>query len=262
VYFVTQSPTDVPETVLGQLGNRVQHALRAFTPKDQRAVKTAADTFRPNPELDTARVITELAVGEALVSLLDERGTPAPVDRALVAPPRSRLGTITPEERANVIRMSPIAGRYDQVVERESAFEQLQGQAQGAVPQGASGSPAPQTETQPVAWPSAPSSGQAPQPGGWPTAPSGPAQPRPQATSSGRRPILQPGPQQPQEQGGIMGTLGSILGGGTTGGAAGGRQRQGLGETIVKSFGRNVAGTVGRTVATQILRGIFGSMRR
>jgi uncharacterized protein len=257
VYFVTQSPTDVPETVLGQLGNRVQHALRAFTPKDQRAVKTAADTFRPNPELDTARVITELAVGEALVSLLDEHGTPAPVERAMVAPPRSRLGAITPEERAAVMQMSPVTGKYEQTVDRESAFEQLHGQPAAAQPQqpAATGWGAPPTVNQPVSWPGAP--GSAPAPGE-------PAQ-RPQMTSAGRRPIFQPGQGQQQEQapqGGIMGTLGSILGGATTGGAAGGRTRQGLGETMVKSFGRNVAGTVGRTVASQILRGIFGSMRR
>lgn len=269
VYFVTQSPTDVPETVLGQLGNRVQHALRAFTPKDQRAVKTAADTFRPNPDLDTARVITELAVGEALVSLLDERGTPAPVERALVTPPRSRLGAITAEERQAVMRMSPVVGKYDQVVDRESAFEQLQGQRTGAAqPQqpATTGWGAPPTADQPVSWPGAPAGGPPPasQQGGWPGAPGGPAQqpPRPQ-TSTGRRPIFQPGQgqQEQAQQGGIMGTLGSILGGGA-GGTTGGRQRQGLGETIVKSFGRNVAGTVGRTVATQILRGIFGSMRR
>src|SRR5919198_1579448 len=114
VYFVTQNPLDVPDVVLGQLGNRVQHALRAFTPRDQKAVRAAAETFRPNPALDVARVITELGVGEALVSFLDEKGTPAPVERALVYPPRSRLTPLTPEERAEVMRASPVAGHYDQ----------------------------------------------------------------------------------------------------------------------------------------------------
>ncbi len=125
VYFVTQNPLDVPETVLGQLGNRVQHALRAFTPKDQKAVKTAAQTFRANPGLDTAKVITELAVGEALVSFLDAKGTPEIVDRALVCPPRSFLGAITAEERKAVVQRSLYLGRYEQREERDSASEQI-----------------------------------------------------------------------------------------------------------------------------------------
>ena len=125
VYFVTQNPLDVPETVLGQLGNRVQHALRAFTPKDQKAVKTAAQTFRANPALDTVKVITELAVGEALISFLDEKGTPEIVDRALVCPPRSFLGAITVEERKGIVQRSMYLGRYEQREERDSASEQL-----------------------------------------------------------------------------------------------------------------------------------------
>jgi hypothetical protein len=127
VYFVTQNPLDVPETVLGQLGNRVQHALRAFTPRDQKAVKAAAETFRPDPKLDTARAIQELGVGEALVSLLDDKGAPTIVQRAFIAPPRSRLGTITTVERGAILRASPCAGKYDALVDRESAFEQLGG---------------------------------------------------------------------------------------------------------------------------------------
>src|SRR5712672_329205 len=113
VYFVTQNPADVPETVLGQLGNRVQHALRAFTPKDQKAVKTAADTLRPNPKLKADRVITELEVGEALVSFLDDKGRPCMVERAFIVPPASQLGPITDTERAQLIRSSPVAGKYD-----------------------------------------------------------------------------------------------------------------------------------------------------
>ncbi len=130
VYLVTQNPLDVPETVLGQLGNRVQHALRAFTPRDQRAVRAAAETFRANPGVDVTAAITELAVGEALVSFLDEQGTPRPVERALVVPPRSRLKPLSPEERAEVLRASPLRGRYDAPVDRESAYEILKGRAQ------------------------------------------------------------------------------------------------------------------------------------
>ncbi|MSP47896.1 MAG: DUF853 family protein [Alphaproteobacteria bacterium] len=125
IFFVTQSPLDLPESVLGQLGNRVQHALRAFTPKDQKTVRAVAETFRASPGLDTEKVISELAIGEALVSVLDARGTPTPVVRALIRPPASRLGAITPEERRAALAMSPIGGRYDQTVDRESAFEQL-----------------------------------------------------------------------------------------------------------------------------------------
>jgi hypothetical protein len=130
VFFVTQNPLDVPDTVLGQLGNRVQHALRAFTPRDQKAVRTAAETFRPNPRVDAAAVITELGVGEALVSLLDEKGTPTPVQRAFVLPPRSRLAPLSPDERARVMRASPVKGKYDQAVDRESAYERLQARAE------------------------------------------------------------------------------------------------------------------------------------
>ncbi len=127
VYFVTQNPLDIPESVLAQLGNRVQHALRAFSPRDQRAVRAAAETFRRNPRIDTATAITELGVGEALVSLLDEKGRPGIVERALIRPPDSRLGPITDAERAALLARSPIAGRYDTVVDRDSAFERLQG---------------------------------------------------------------------------------------------------------------------------------------
>ena len=132
VYFCTQSPLDLPETVLGQLGNRVQHALRAFTPKDQKAVKTAAETFRANPKLNVVQAITELEVGEGLVSVLDEKGVPTPVERAWVLPPQSRLTPLTPEERQQVIQGSVMKGRYDQVVDRESAYEILQARAGAA----------------------------------------------------------------------------------------------------------------------------------
>jgi len=125
VYFITQSPDDIPDDVLGQLGNRIQHALRAFTPRDQAAVRTAAQTFRQNPAFDTSQVITELAVGEALVSTLDDKGVPTMVDRALIRPPQSRLGPVSPQERQQVMSASPMAGRYDTMRDRESAYERL-----------------------------------------------------------------------------------------------------------------------------------------
>jgi DNA helicase HerA-like ATPase len=130
---VTQSPTDVPDSILGQLGNRVQHAVRAFTPRDQKAVKTAAQTFRANPAVNVEQVILEMGVGEALVSFLDEKGTPGMVERALVCPPRSQIGPITPEQRQQIMRESLVAGVYEKAVDRESAYELLK--ARTAVPQ-------------------------------------------------------------------------------------------------------------------------------
>jgi DNA helicase HerA-like ATPase len=142
VFFVTQNPLDVPETVLGQLGNRVQHALRAFTPRDQKAVKAAAGTMRANPKLDSEKAITELGVGEALVSFLDEKGRPGIVERAYVLAPASRIGSITPEERRATLAASPVAGVYEKAVDRESAYERLKGRAVGA-PAGGEGAAAP-----------------------------------------------------------------------------------------------------------------------
>ncbi|HZB37650.1 MAG TPA: helicase HerA-like domain-containing protein [Beijerinckiaceae bacterium] len=125
VYFVTQNPLDVPQSVLAQLGNRVQHALRAFTPRDQKAVRAAAETFRQNPSFDTAKAITELGVGEALVSTLDARGTPSLVERALIAPPAGRVGPVTEAERKQAIQASALRGKYDDAVDSESAYELL-----------------------------------------------------------------------------------------------------------------------------------------
>ncbi len=127
VYFITQNPLDVPDTVLGQLSNRVQHALRAFTPLDQKAVKAAAQTFRSNPKLDVAQAITELGVGEALVSMLDPKGMPGIVQRAFMLPPTSQIGPITPEQRQQIIKGSAVYGKYEQMVDRESAYEKLVG---------------------------------------------------------------------------------------------------------------------------------------
>ena len=126
VYFVSQNPLDIPDVVLGQLGNRVQHALRAFTPRDQKAVKAAADTFRSNPKVDVATAITELGVGEALVSFLDEKGIPTPVERSFVCPPGSRIGAITDSERSETVKSSNVFGFYEKLVDRESAYEILQ----------------------------------------------------------------------------------------------------------------------------------------
>jgi DNA helicase HerA-like ATPase len=140
VYFVTQNPLDVPESVLGQLGNRVQHALRAFTPRDQKAVRTAAETLRPNPKLKAEKVITELGVGEALVSLLDEKGRPAVVERAFIVPPTSHIGPLGDEERQQLLRNSSLRSKYEKTVDRESAYEKLtQRTAETAAPSKPSG---------------------------------------------------------------------------------------------------------------------------
>jgi DNA helicase HerA-like ATPase len=159
VYFVTQNPLDIPNSVLAQLGNRIQHALRAYTPREQKAVKTAADTFRPNPAFDTEKTITELAVGEALVSVLDLKGVPTMVERTLIRPPSGRLGAITPEERAELIKASPLYGRYDQPIDRESAYELLaartarsaQDKTAAAEPQRPAPAPRPAPERPPAA---------------------------------------------------------------------------------------------------------------
>jgi DNA helicase HerA-like ATPase len=137
VYFVTQNPIDVPDKVLAQLGNRVQHALRAFTPRDQKAVAAAAQTFRPNPKLNTAEVIMELGKGEALVSFLEGNGVPAMVERVMVRPPSARIGPITAEERKAIMDKSPVKGKYDTTIDSESAYEVLQKRVAGTAAGGA-----------------------------------------------------------------------------------------------------------------------------
>jgi DNA helicase HerA-like ATPase len=141
VYFVTQNPLDIPDKVLGQLGNRVQHALRAFTPRDQKAVKATADTMRANPKIDAAKAILELGVGEALVSLLDPKGTPGITERVWILPPGSQIGPIAPDDRRKLIESSVVAGVYDKTVDRESAYEKLKGRAEAA-PAAPAGKPA------------------------------------------------------------------------------------------------------------------------
>jgi DNA helicase HerA-like ATPase len=135
VYFVTQNPIDIPDTVLGQLGNRVQHTLRAFSPRDQKAVKVAAETFRQNPKFNCEEVITDLGIGEALVSMLDEKGRPGMVERTLIGPPASRVGSITPDERRQLVSSSSLFGKYDKMVDRESAYEVLKERTVKALPE-------------------------------------------------------------------------------------------------------------------------------
>lgn len=225
VYFVTQNPLDVPDTVLGQLGNRVQHALRAFTPRDQKAVKAAAETFRPNPKLDTEQVISELAVGEALVSLLDEKGSPTPVERAFILPPASRVGPVTPQERQAMIQSSVVFGHYEKAVDRQSAYEMLKGSAIAA-PQQAP----PDSQYQPA-----------------------PSIPAPQQRV--------PAPAQQQSSGGWMDTIGGMIAG-TTGPRGG--HHEGLAEAMAKSAARSIGSSVGRQIIRGVLGGIFsgGTTRR
>ena len=204
VYFVTQNPLDIPDTVLGQLGNRVQHALRAFTPRDQKAVKTAAQTMRPNPGLDIEAAITELGVGEALVSLLDAKGRPMPTERAWIVPPGSRIGPATDAERQALRQGSPMSAKYDKAIDRESAYEVLAGRAAAPADQ-APGRAAPT-----------------------PTAGGAPAE---------------------AQGGGLMDSLNDVLFGST--GPRGGKR-----DGVVQTFAKSTA----RSIATQLARGILGSL--
>jgi hypothetical protein len=148
VYFVTQNPLDLPDPVLGQLGNRVHHALRAFTPKDAKNVKGAAGTLRPNPAFDTATVMTELKIGEVLISMLDEKGSPSVVERALIYPAQSRFAPLTPDERARILTSSPFRTAYSPMVDRESAYELLKKRADAVIPATQkSAAPKPSVET-------------------------------------------------------------------------------------------------------------------
>jgi uncharacterized protein len=250
IYFISQNPLDIPETVLGQLSNRVQHALRAFTPRDQKAVKTAAETFRPNKKFNAASAIVELGVGEALVSFLDAKGVPEPVERCFIAPPRGRIGPATGAERAAVMSASPFARKYERTLDRESAYEVLTGRATGG--QVADQEPTPsarpgrrgQYDASPPPAPGAPSSGpwgrsQVPQ-----SQPSDPAQPRPQP----RLREAKPPPEAPAPR-------------------PAGRRSDTLGEAMIKSAGRTVANVVVREATRavmknggSILRGVLGSL--
>ena len=239
VYFVTQNPLDVPPTVLGQLGNRVQHALRAFTPADQKAVRAAADTFRANPAFDTGTAITELAVGEALVSLLGVGGVPGIVDRTRICPPASRIGTITPEERAAILAASPLAGRYDTPIDRESAYERLNGRAAAAAP--VADAPAARTDTANPWGTTPPIAAPAPATSVWNQ---GGYVPTPQRRSTPTQP---PAPNGEGSFGQVFSHI--MLGDG---------RRQGVAEAMAKSVARSVGSGIGRS----ILRGVLGSLSR
>ncbi len=218
VYFVTQNPLDVPDTVLGQLGNRVQHALRAFTPRDQKAVNAAATTFRQNPKINIETAITELGVGEALVSVLDEKGTPGIVERAFIYPPQSQLGPVTPQQRQQVVRNSVIYGHYEKSVDRESAYERLKGKAQQAPSQ-----PAPQQQFE-----------------------------YPQAQQYER----QPAPQQQSAGGGFLDQLGTMIGGST--GPRGGHREglaEAMAKSAVRAVGSSVGRQLIRGVLGSLMGG-------
>jgi uncharacterized protein len=238
VYFVTQNPLDVPEKILGQLGNRVQHALRAFTPRDQKAVQSAAQTMRANPKFDAAAVITELGVGEALVSFLDEKGRPNVVERSMIFPPASRLGPLTAEERKAMITASPFHAIYDQTVDRESAYEKLRGKPAVSRPA-------------PAAIPAPPAGSGGPDVNDWGNHAGQQAQPRPAPQPRQSAPAAQ------ESGGGILDSIGDLLGG-TTGPRGG--HREGVLEAAAKSAARGMASTVGRSVGQQILRGVLGSI--
>jgi hypothetical protein len=223
VYFVTQNPLDIPDTVLAQLGNRVQHALRAFTPRDQKAVKSAASTMRANPGLDIETAITELAVGEALVSLLDAKGRPSVTQRVFVIPPGSQIGPITPAQRQALIEGSLVAGVYEKEVDRESAFEKLKGRV-AARPQSA---PAESDAPVAVGPASAP-----PAPGASPPAPAG---------------------------GGLFDGLKDVLFGST--GPRGGKH-EGLAEAAARSAVRSMGSSAGREIFRGVLGSILGGGKR
>jgi DNA helicase HerA-like ATPase len=229
VYFVTQNPLDIPDSVLAQLGNRVQHALRAFTPRDQKAVKSAAQTMRPNPGLDLEAAITELGVGEALVSFLDEKGRPAPTERVYVLPPASRIGPLTPGERQTLVAESLVAGVYEKAVDRNSAFEAIKGRTQSRMAEPAQAKEAVQTMSRTVTRDQTPS------------APNGSANPAPASTPEG---------------GGFLDSLGNLLGGGAR------RTRTSAGEQLIKSAASSIGREVGRQVIRGVLGGIFGGGRR
>ncbi len=245
VYFVTQNPLDVPDTVLAQLGNRVQHALRAFTPRDQKAVKAAADTMRANPTLDTAAAITELGVGEALVSFLDEKGRPCIVERVFIVPPVSQIGPIDAAQRKALIDNSIVAGVYEKTVDRDSAYEVLKGRTaarQGAVAKTVGGSGS--SVNSPVSAPGDSASESA----------------NNNTTAGGNSNVT--GKPEPGFLDKIGGMFGSVFTGGSTSGGtgssrtSGGRTREGMGEAMAKSAARAIGSQVGR----EILRGVLGSI--
>jgi DNA helicase HerA-like ATPase len=251
VYLVTQNPIDVPDRVLAQLGNRVQHALRAFTPRDQKAVRAAAETFRANPNLDTATVITQLEKGEALVSFLEGNGTPTMVERCMICAPSARVGPITPQERAQLIKASPFAGKYDTAIDNVSAYEQLQQRVGKNMPN----APAPDAQQQPG-----------------------------QNLPPGQAPQQYPPGQYPQEQQQQPGGLGAIIGGigDMLGGLFGTNRPRGqrlsttqyvsreitrsvvnrVAGKVAADLGKSMGGSIGGTIGRAIVRGSLGGILR
>ena len=223
IYFVTQNPLDIPDTVLAQLGNRVQHALRAFTPRDQKAVKATAETMRQNPKLNIEEAITELAVGEALVSFLDEKGRPGITERLYVLPPTSLIGPITAGQRSALMAESIVAGVYEKTIDRESAHEMIKGRTQARMV----------TQAQAVEASGAAKTGAA----------------APAAGGAGGAPAAEPSVP------GIMGSLGNLFGGGAKG------SRASVGEQLFKSAASAIGSEVGRRVIRGVLGGIFGGRR-
>ncbi len=233
IYFVTQNPLDVPDKVLGQLGNRVQHALRAFTPRDQKAVQTAAETLRANPKFDAQKAITELAVGEALLSFLDEKGTPQVVERAFVLAPGSRIGPLNVDERSSIVKNSVLFGHYEELLDRDSAYEKLK----GLPPPAQTGAGKGNATTAPASAPPA----SAPASVGGATANPAPAAPAPAE----------------EESGGMFSGFGSAISNilvGTTGPRGG--HHPGVMEAAAKSAARAIGSQVGR----EIIRGVLGSI--
>ena len=264
IYFVTQNPQDVPDTVLGQLGNRVQHALRAFTPRDGKAVKAAAETFRQNPAFDAAEAIKELAVGEALVSMLKSDGTPAPVERCWIAPPESRVGPLTPAERKTIVESGPIFGKYDTPIDRESAFEILAKRAKNGT-----AAPVPVPPPSPPVQPTPPPRAAAPTPppsrqGSF--LPVGPSVPpvrlaSPWGQTAAAPPQAQPAAPPEPESGGVLGGIENLFGDWWNGGGSS-RGRMTNGQLVVRSAVQSAARSVGTQVARQIFRGVLGGLSR
>jgi DNA helicase HerA-like ATPase len=269
VYFVTQNPLDLPGTVLGQLGNRVQHALRAFTPADQKAVRAAAETFRPNPAFRTDTAIMELSVGEALVSTLQPGGHPGVVDRAKILPPRSRMGAITPEERAVIQAHSPIGAKYDTPLDRVSAYEHLSGRAttvaEDTAPRTAGMGDTSPDPAMDGSWGGVAGGASSPGPWGGPSPPPGmPGSPWGGSVPSSVPPMRRmPVPAHPTASRGAgrtapppagqQGGWGDVLSDVLTGG---GGRRQGAVEAMAKSAMRSMGSQVGRA----LVRGVLGSL--
>lgn len=230
VYFCSQNPDDVPNTILGQLGHRIQHALRAFTPRDQKAVKSAAETFVANPQLNVVDAITQLNVGEALVSFLEDGGRPGMVERAWIMTPGCRIGAITPEERAALRSASPVGTRFDTPVDRESAYEILRTRAEGPPPEPVAPPPAPQGSGEwSLNWP------WGNKPAGLPPAPAPEAKPRVRTPPRSSAPAPAPAPRAPRAS-----------------------NRQSVGEAFAKSVARTVGSQLGRSV----IRGVLGAILR